>query len=222
MSRRSQLVSALALLEMANGRGHLEQDLATENLREAEIVDNCARILTGSWTRSWADVMEESDVELGHTWPSGATEPDKPISVPLVRHSHPTLCPSPLSKGGTVLPLQDAAETSDTSMQMNRSSYGDDEYTDDDPLSMDTSDTFDEEGHEMTKTIAKEESSHFDLRKHISRSTPLHQLVLLKFTVRKLREQGCIPNNKNDRTVEFQDRIAKQILCRQRPAFYTC
>jgi hypothetical protein len=220
MSRHSELDAALALLEMAKGRGDLEQDLATENLREAETVDNCARFLTSSLKRSWADAMEESDAELGYILPSGATAPVNSESLPPVRHTHPTSVPSPLSKAWKEATIRDVAETS---MQMNWSSDGVTQYTDDDPLSLDPSHAF-EEDHEMTETDGTEASYYHALRKGISRITPLRQLVLLKSTVGKWREQGYIPNNYHDEDyyASFRNRIAEQILRRQRPAFYTC
>jgi hypothetical protein len=223
MSLPSEFDAALALLEMANERGHLEQE-TTDNHCEEETVNLGVRTSTSSSERSWADIMEESDSELSYIWPSWATEPAVPKRVLPVMHRHPSSSPSPLSKEWTVSPQLDAAETFDTSMQTNRRSWGDVQYTDDDSLFLDPSHTDRLEDHEITKTVATLERHCFDVRKGISLSTTLHQLVLLRCTVRKSKGQGYIPNSHNDEEnhENFQKRITEHIRYHLRQPFYIC
>jgi hypothetical protein len=219
----SELDAALALLEMANGHGYLEQDLATNNHCEEEAVDLVVRASTSSSEHSWAHMMEESDSELGYIWPSGATEPEVPKRVLPAKHSHPPSSPSPLSKEWTVSPQLDAAETFETSMQTYWRSWGDVQYKVD-SLFLDPRHSDRLEDHEITKPVATGKSHCFDVRKGISQSTTLHQLVLLRCAMRKSRGQSYIPNSHNDKDghANFQKRITEHIRYHLRQPFYIC
>jgi hypothetical protein len=55
-------------------------------------------------------------------------------------------------------------------------------------------DSFAQKEHEVTEAILMNELFHKILRKAVSGSTPLQQLVLIKSVIRKIKDEWCIPN----------------------------